>query len=295
MSEADATQQEYPVLRGLPVDICIFTVAAESRKTPTDNIDKRTLKSYPDKHLELLLVKRISDTEGNKWALPGGFTKIETETIDAAAIRELKEETNLDASVTQLRAKPVGDGIYLEQMKAYYKPGRDDRGPTPTVAYVALVHEALLADLHAGGDAGQAQLFRVPENLAHPFVCYTEDGTTTVDWSELAFDHAEIISDALKFVQNQILTTTIAADLLPKEFTIAELHQVISAVVPSYGQMTTNFARDLLKTKTRNSMLKEALDEHGELKKSSQYSARPAQLYRFNEEYEPWLSIYPRP
>ena len=122
----------------------------------------------------------------------------------------------------------------------------------------------------------------------------SEDGNTKIDEADFAFDHGKIIRDAIQFVQNKMLTTTIAVKLLPREFTISELHQVISAVVPTFTPSTSNFARDLVKTKSRDGMLEEVWDEQGNPKKSTIYSARPAQLYRFRNEFEPQVSIYPR-
>ncbi|MCL6454013.1 MAG: NUDIX domain-containing protein [Alicyclobacillus sp.] len=286
-------EREYPSLRGLPVDICIFTVATERRTADNTRTDRRSLKSYPRRCLELVLIQRSGDTFNDHWALPGGFTNVETESLDQAAIRELQEETNLTAAIGG-ETEGWMDGIYLEQMKAYYTPWRDPRGPTPTVAYVALVNEALLAGLRAGGDAKQAQLFRVRVSDAQPLVLESEDGAITLHAADLAFDHASIIADALRFVENKVMTTTIARTLLPKEFTIAQLQQVIAAVAPSYRPTTTNFARDLLKTKTRDRMLLEVLDEAGRPKKTRQYSARPAQLYTFNRAFDARVSIYPR-
>ncbi len=290
--ESNTNREEFPSLRGLPVDICIFTVKTEKRSDLDESVDRRTLKSYPKRWLELVLVERTDEPFQHFWALPGGFTKIETETLDEAVIRELKEETNLDA-VIEADGEKQKHGIYLKQLKAYFHPKRDPRGFTPTVAFVALVNEQLLKQMQAGGDAKKVQLFRV--SMREQELYYeSEDGTEIVDKSRLAFDHADIISDALKFIQSEMMTTAIAKTLLPDEFTIAELHQVISTVVPSYIASATNFARDLLKTKTREGMLVEVFNEDGTPKKSTQYSARPAQLYRFREDFDARVSIYPR-
>lgn len=284
-------------LEGLPVDMCVFTVATERRFVNTTSVDRRRLRSYPNRYLALVLVQRLQKPEKGKWGLPGGFTKLRTETLDEAALRELKEETNLDATATASESGPGGilpQSIHLEQMKTYYTYDRDERGPTPTVAYVALVEEVLLANLRAGGDARDAQLFRIMRTQDEGFVCESEDGSLLLKKADLAFDHGEIVSDALRFVETKVMTTTVAKTLLPEEFTITQLHQVISAVVPFYTPTTTNFVRDLVKTKSRDGLLEEVLDENGTSKTSSDYSARPAKLYRFRPEFEPRLSIYPR-
>lgn len=288
------TEEGFPLLLGLPVDICIFTLTTEKRKIDVnENIDKRSLRSLPKRFLEILLVKRSNEPYQHLWALPGGFTNIKSESLDQAAIRELKEETNLEA-VVPVGLEQMTSGVYIEQMKTYYSPARDPRGYTPTVAYVALVNEEYLQTLHAGGDAVDAKLFRLQFMEDDTLRFANSDETIMVNQNELAFDHSTIIHDAIKYIQNTILTTTIAKTLLPEEFTIAELHQVISTVAPNTIESTSNFARDIVKTKTRDSMLEEVMDSDGMPKKSNRYSARPAQLYRFNKAYKPNVSIYPK-
>lgn len=71
----------------------------------------------------VLLIKRKSDPFAGRWALPGGFVD-EGETLADAARRELKEETGV--AVEQ-----------LEQLYAAGDPGRDPRGWTVSVAFLA--------------------------------------------------------------------------------------------------------------------------------------------------------------
>lgn len=289
MREVDREKNSYAKIDGLPVDICIFTVTTEQRIITDPTIDKRTLKSYPKRSLQVLLVQRRQDPFRHQWALPGGFTHLDWESLDEAARRELKEETNLDAFA---RIDNNLSGIYLEQMRAYYQPDRDPRGKIPTVAYVAIVHEKHLINLQAGGDARQARLFHVRTTDQGEIHYETEDHKIIA--SDLAFDHGQILLDALHFVQNKMITTTIASTLLPEAFTIAELYQVIATVVPSFTPTSTNFARDLVKTKSRDGLLEEVTDEKGNRKKTSQFSSRPAQLYKFRADFEPRISVYPR-
>ncbi|MDF2725890.1 MAG: ADP-ribose pyrophosphatase, partial [Paenibacillus sp.] len=88
----------YPALRGLPVDICVLTIAADQNDPPSGSVDKRTLKFYPERRVKVVLVQRTEQPNEHKWALPGGFTRLATESLDDAVKRELKEETNLDAT-----------------------------------------------------------------------------------------------------------------------------------------------------------------------------------------------------
>ena len=50
---------------------------------------------------ELLLAKRAFSPAKGEWGLPGGFMEL-NETLNEAAARELKEETNLDGIVKQV-------------------------------------------------------------------------------------------------------------------------------------------------------------------------------------------------
>jgi len=110
---------------------------------------------------KVLLIKRRNPPPG--WALPGGFIDY-GESAEAAAARELGEETGLHANKLRLL------GVYSE-------PGRDPRFHTLTVAYLAEAE----GDLMPGDDASEAKWFPV-DRLPEP----------------IAFDHRQIITDALK-------------------------------------------------------------------------------------------------
>ncbi len=112
---------------------------------------------------QLLLIQRKHDPFAGKWALPGGFMDMD-ETLEAAAARELKEETGLA-------------GVPLEQLKAYSALNRDPRHRTVSVAFTGILKTD--APVQAGDDAGRVAWFPV-DNLPG-----------------LAFDHDRIIADGL--------------------------------------------------------------------------------------------------
>jgi len=118
----------------------------------------------PPERRRVLLVQRKHPPFSGEWALPGGFVDME-ETLEAAAARELLEETGLD-------------GVALRQFHTFGDPGRDPRGRTISVAYVA----ELKAEVEAAGadDAADARWFALDALPA------------------LAFDHARILAYALK-------------------------------------------------------------------------------------------------
>src|ERR1043165_6355085 len=76
--------------------------------------------------LKILLIQRGLAPFKGKWALPGGFVRVE-ETIDEAVRRELAEETGLH-------------DIFLEQLYTFGAIDRDPRERVVSVAYYALVN-----------------------------------------------------------------------------------------------------------------------------------------------------------
>lgn len=252
----EQVQKKYRTPDGLPVDIAIFTIVSHAKPS--------NYKMLADRTLNVLLVKRSRESEAypGYWALPGGFSS-EDETLTEAAYRELKEETNVDRDVM------------IEQVKTVYYPGRDPRGWMPSVVYCALVQENHLQSLAADTDADEAKLFTVEEAQA----------------LTLAFDHNELLNDTLKHIQSKMMTTTIAEEFLPAEFTIRELYQVIRTVVPTFEEDIANFKRNLLTTKTRQGLIREVKGLDGEAKTTDRNSNRPAQLYEFTG-YAPNISIY---
>src|SRR6187549_2584305 len=79
-----------------------------------------------DQDLKVLLIQRDLEPFAGRWALPGGFVRVE-ETIDDAARRELQEESGLK-------------DIFLEQLYTFGDLDRDPRERVVTVAYYALVN-----------------------------------------------------------------------------------------------------------------------------------------------------------
>ena len=111
----------------------------------------------------VLLIQRKKDPFAGAWALPGGFVE-ENEKLAEAARRELKEETSLDIAE-------------IEQLYTAGDPGRDPRGWTISVVYLARVNAKDLKPM-AADDAkavGWFPLDKLPK---------------------LAFDHAMLLARA---------------------------------------------------------------------------------------------------
>jgi ADP-ribose pyrophosphatase YjhB (NUDIX family) len=153
-------------------------------------------------NFEVLLIRRGSEPFKGKWALPGGFVHPD-ESLDEAAARELAEETGIEA------APPC-----LQQIRAYGDPERDPRMRVVTVCYAAIVPN--LPSPRGGSDAAEAAL--------HP-VSRVESGER-----ELAFDHAAILGDAVKWVRTRLENTNVATAFCRPRFTLTELRQVYEAV-----------------------------------------------------------------
>ncbi len=111
----------------------------------------------------VVLVRRKNPPPG--WAIPGGFVDM-GETVEAAAVREAREETGLDVTLTELL------GIYSD-------PRRDPRSHTASAVYLCRAW----GEPRAADDAAEARAFRWDE-LPAP----------------LAFDHGRILADARRLL-----------------------------------------------------------------------------------------------
>ncbi|WP_324196372.1 NUDIX hydrolase [Nocardia farcinica] len=149
-----------------------------------------------------LVIERGHAPYRGQWALPGGYLE-PGEDLDAAAARELAEETGIAVECA-----------HLEQLGTYGAPDRDPRGRVVTVAYLAFLPDAAVPV--AGDDAAGAAWKPVAPLL---------DGSTP-----LAFDHGRILADAVERARAKLEYTTLAMSFCGDEFTIAELRRVYQAV-----------------------------------------------------------------
>lgn len=120
--------------------------------------------------LQVLLIERRGEPYKGCWAFPGGFMNMD-ETIEQCALRELEEETGLHQ-------------VELEQLRAYSNPDRDPRDRVMTIAFIGQLSQEN-CEVVAGDDAAKAHWFAVD---ALP---------------PLAFDHDQILSDALKRLKSK--------------------------------------------------------------------------------------------
>ena len=188
---------EYPILH-VTVDIVVLTLR--------------------DGELCALVVRRGEPPYQGRWALPGGFVDI-TEDLETAAIRELREETDVSPGA-----------VRLEQFATYGAPGRDPRHRTVSVAWLAVLPRPTVP--RAGSDA-------------------TQVAWKPADWllgrGRLAFDHREILGDGVERTRAKLEYTNLATAFLDTEFTVAELREVYE-VVWGHPLDAGNFHRKVTKT-----------------------------------------------
>lgn len=202
--------------------------------------------------LRVLLIQRGEKPFRGQWALPGGFVTVsderdQGESLEEAARRELLEETGVEVA-------------YLEQLYTFGAPGRDPRGRVITVAYLALVRPRDYR-VTAGSDAADARWAPVDHAL---------DGSL----GALAFDHRAILERALERVRSKVRYAAIGFHLLPKKFTLGELHALYQAVSRRTLD-ASNFHKKVQKVLVKAGVVVRT----GE---SQRGQHRPAPLYRFD-------------
>ena len=155
---------------------------------------------FQQDQLRVLLIRRANDPYKGKWALPGGFVRVD-ETLDNAARRELEEEAGLK-------------DVFLEQLYTFGTVNRDPRERVVSVAYYSLVKLAAHST-KAATDAADARWFPVSEV------------------PKLAFDHAEILATALARLKGKVRYEPIGFELLPPKFSLSQLQNLYEAVLGS--------------------------------------------------------------
>jgi len=145
--------------------------------------------------IQVLLVKRLNEPFKGKWAIPGGYIQL-SENLDEAAVRILKEKTNVD-------------NIYLEQLYTFGDPNRHPNGRVITCAYFALVRACDLNVI----TTDELEWFKVS------------------DLPPLAFDHKEIIEYSMKRTRERLEICPVAYQLLNEKFSLTEMQKAYELVM----------------------------------------------------------------
>ena len=210
----------------MTTDILIMSVSNE---------DTGNYRKLSEKKFSILLVKRDNYPFKDKWCLPGGFIKMD-ETLDEAAIRVLKNETNLK-------------DIYIEQLYTFSDVKRDPRMRVVSTAYMALVDKNRLKDkLNENAswfnikyfeeendvlvvlDNGKEEIkFKIGKTLKeqttdrYKFIILEND--------KIAFDHPLVIWSGIERLRNKVNYTDVVFNMMPELFALGDLQQVYEVIL----------------------------------------------------------------
>jgi 8-oxo-dGTP diphosphatase len=172
--------------------------------------------------LSVLLVERREEPFKRRWALPGGLVRRgaeqSDETLDDAARRVFAEQTGIELAP-----------VYLTQLRAYGDPGRDPRGDSVSVAYLAVAPHG------TGKLAARRSSVGAPRWFATSTVLEAAEA--------LAFDHGGILADAVRRTIELVETTALSLAFCHEWFTIADLRHVYENIweLPSDSLDAGNF------------------------------------------------------
>lgn len=157
------------------------------------------LRPHPDSGLSTVwvpLVRRIREPFHGRWAIPGGWVRVD-ESLEDAAARNLRETTALAPA-------------YLEQLYAFGEVDRSPEGRVVSVGYWALVRQDIAEQATEGENVRWMPADELPE---------------------LAFDHNRIVDYALWRLRTKMEYSRIARAFLGETFTLTELREVHEAVL----------------------------------------------------------------
>ncbi len=169
---------------------------------------------YSEHQLKCLLLRM-----GNKWMVPGGHIKRD-ESVDNAAKRILKMRTNLEEPHLKfLSVFGENDRMFSGEFKEYidqiglpWNEGYWINARFVTLAYYSLVHIDTIHPSHGEFDE-EISWFNMD------------------DLPEMWMDHKSIVMKAREKLRDDIQHEIMTYNLLPKEFTMPELHQLHQTIL----------------------------------------------------------------
>lgn len=190
---------------------------------------------------KILLVERKNEPFYGMWSLPGGAL-YNDEDLEDGMKRELLEKT----------------GLVIPNLKQCSVFGKVHRSPCMRmigISYFGVIDRfkvELLTSTLKTSNAGWFAINQIPP---------------------LAYDHEEIIQDALEKLKESIVESDILEILFPKEFTLPEIQKVYESILGiTYDRR--NFRKRMLSL--------ELIEDTGETAKFG--GKKPAKLYRFRKE-----------
>lgn len=189
--------------------------------------------------VKVLLIKRKNNPYQGQWALPGGAL-YNNENLDEGILREIKEKTGIV-------------DIELSMCSVFGKVDRSPLMRMVAVSYLGVIDAlkvAILKDTMKTADADWVELDRIPS---------------------LAYDHNEILINAIENLKRKIISSDILKSLFPNGFTIPEIQKCYEIILNQEFDRR-NFRRKLL-----------SLDLIVDTGKSIKFEGnKPAKLYQFN-------------
>lgn len=266
------------------VDMVLFTLGEKEK----DTLGRKN----KEKELKILLIKRDEHPFLNKWAIPGGFVRID-ESLGDGVQRKIKEEIGID-------------DIYFEQLYTWGDINRDPRMRIISTSYMALVNnKKLKEEIETDNIAwfsvkkknidkqkisneeihykyrvsliNEERNIEIKYDLIEKIKMRAFDKEVSYEYKAvdsddlLAFDHLKIIDYALERMKNKAQYTAIAFSLLPQLFTLTELQQVYEILL----------GRELIKSNFRRWVSK-IVEETDKTKKEGAH--RPSRLFRLKTE-----------
>ncbi len=196
-------------------------------------------------HLQFLAHRQTCLSGIKSLVLPAGRIEPTVDiTLEDTTVRQLKKLTNTAAS-------------YFEQVITIGDSVRDSRGWSLTVVYYALLNKE--ADEVLSSDA-----------------CWVDIKDGKIQ-QNMAYDHENLVLEALERLQNKVQYSSLPIHLLPEEFTLSDIRNVFDAILDKSPPMRS----------IRNRFLKgDLLEDTGRQRRGSN---RPASLYTINHHSKTWL------
>lgn len=202
-----------------------------------------TLLTVENKKFKVLLVKRKNEPFKDYWCLLGGAI-YNDETVEEGVIREIKEKSGI------YNVKPMMFNLFSNPNRA-----KETGFRMLGIGYLALIDSSAIS--------------------------FTKETakTSDVDWFEidnvppLAYDHKEILNDAINFLKTKIFKPEILKMIFPKEVTIPELQNAIETIL-NVKLDRRNFRKKLLQENLIIDTGKEKINT----------GKKPCKLYVINEE-----------
>jgi len=137
------------------------------------------------------------------------------ESAEQAVLREVKEETNITINLDQ-----------IEQLKTVSTPGRDPRTWIITIGYIVYLPYEQVLEMQAQDDALEVKLItvNVKDNAFY-------DGDKLLTKDDFAFDHYDLIQEAISRMQGHDSWKPNFFQMLGYEFTVTEILNLVKAIL----------------------------------------------------------------